>query len=518
MIPILYDTNEMAFTNNGLGRLRDCISCLVTEERNGIYELDFEYPVTGANYDLIQLGRIVAVTHDDTGDVQPFDIVSFTKPIDGVVAFHCTHISYRQSYYTFVPPKNSIQSLTDAFTMFEQDPYPAPNPFHYSTNITSSAYAACADGLPHSVRQMLGGMEGSLLDTFGGEYEWDKWNVILHSARGTIRDFTIRYGVNMLEYNDETDNEGAFSSCIPYWANGDDIVWGTPIGANSKTITQRKETVPLDLTEKFENKPTATQLRNAAKSYMDSNHTFLPAQTINVSFVRLQDMGEYADFQNLLTCQLCDTITVIFPDYKTQGQFKIVKTVWNVLEKRFEEMELGTLSTSLSEALGISQTGADRTSSAFLNLSVDNLLSVGGNITAGGSITTGGHAQEIGYTSSATGTYSCASNTSYHNTGIATPATSSPGCISAGTWIITAHVEFPSSSTGRRVVRLYNTATSAELPRSVVSQTGTNGTATHMISTSIMQVSANNQFRVDISQNSGSTQSCNIQLYWTRIA
>lgn len=386
MIPILYDTNETAFTNNGLGRLRDCISCLVTEERNGIYELDFEYPITGANYDLIQLGRIVAVTHDDTGDVQPFDIVSFTKPIDGVVAFHCTHISYRQSYYTFVAPKNSIQSLTDAFTMFEQDPYPAPNPFHYSTNITSSAYAACADGLPHSVRQMLGGMEGSLLDTYGGEYEWDKWNVILHSARGTARDFTIRYGVNMLEYNDETNNEGAFSSCIPYWANGDDIVWGTPIGANSKTITQRKETVPLDLTDKFENKPTATQLRNAAKSYMDSKQTFLPTQTINVSFVRLQDMGEYADYQNLMTCRLCDTINVIFPDYKTQGQFKIVKTVWNVLLKRYEEMELGTLSTSLSEALGISQAGADRTSNTFDNLAVLNNLSVGGNISLTGEI------------------------------------------------------------------------------------------------------------------------------------
>jgi len=360
MIPILYDTNEKAFINNGIGRLRDCISCTVTEERNGIYECDFEYPVNGANYELIQIGRIIGVTHDDTGDVQPFDIVSFTKPINGVVTFHCTHISYRQSYYTFVPAKNSIQSISDAFTMFSQNVDPAPNPFRYSTDKTSTGYAACADGLPHSVRQMLGGIEGSLLDTYGGEYEFDKWNVILHSARGTIRDFSIRYGVNMLEYNDETNNEGAYSSCIPYWNDGETIVWGTPIGAGTPTITGRHECVPLDLTDKFENQPTATQLRNAAKAYMNSNQTFLPTQTINVSFVRLQDMDEFADFQNLLTCQLCDTINVIFPDYQTSGNFKIVKTVWNVLESRFDEMELGTLSTSLAEALGISNT-LDRT-------------------------------------------------------------------------------------------------------------------------------------------------------------
>lgn len=517
MIPILYDINEKGFTSNGIGRLRDCISCLVTEERNGIYELDFEYPVTGANFDLIQLGRIVAVTHDDTGDVQPFDIVSYTKPIDGIVTFHCTHISYRLTYSVVSPAAGSINSLSGAFTAFSSA---VPSmPFSFVTKSgDKSGFVAAADGLPHSVRQMLGGMEGSVLDTFGGEYLFDKWNVNLYNQRGTVRDFSIRYGVNMLEFEDETNAEGAYSSCVPYWANGEQIVIGNRTTSGGSTITGRGECVPLDLTDKFETKPTKTQLQNAAKSYMNANNTFLAGQTITVSFVRLQDMGEYADFQNLLTCQLCDTINVIFPDYKTQGQFKIVKTVWNVLEKRFEEMELGTLSTSLAEALGISQTGADRTSSAFLNLSVDNLLSVGGDITAGGNITVGGHAQEIGYTSSATGTYSCASNTSYHNTGVSTPATSSPDCISAGTWIITAHVEFPSSSTGRRVVRLYNTATSAELPRSVISQTGTNGSATHMISTSIMQVSANNQFRVDISQNSGSTQSCSIQLYWTRIA
>lgn len=377
MIPILYDTNETAFANNGIARLRDVISAVVTEERNGIYELDFEYPITGANYDLIQLGRIVAVTHDDTGDVQPFDIVSYTKPIDGVITFHCTHISYRLTYNVVSPAAGSINSLNGAFTAFSSA---VPSmPFSFATKSgDKSGFLAAADGLPHSVRQMLGGMEGSILDTFGGEYEFDKWNVNWYSARGQIRDFSIRYGVNMLEFEDETDTEGAFSSCVPYWANGEEIVIGNRTTSNGSTVTGRGECVPLDMTDKFETKPTKTQLQNAAKSYMNANNTFLAGQTITVSFVRLQDMGEFADYQNLMTCGLCDTINVIFPDYKTQGQFKIVKTVWNVLLKRYDEMELGTLSTSLAEALGIT-TSADRTSSTFNNLSVLNDLSVGGS-------------------------------------------------------------------------------------------------------------------------------------------
>ena len=133
MIPILYEKTEMGFTSNGLGRLRDCISCIVTEERNGIYECDFEYPVDGAHYDLIQIGRIVCVTHEDSDDMQPFDIVSFTKPINGVVTFHAVHISYRQSYMTATG--TNINSLADAFTLFS-NASPPPNPFNYKTDKT----------------------------------------------------------------------------------------------------------------------------------------------------------------------------------------------------------------------------------------------------------------------------------------------------------------------------------------------------------------------------------------------
>ena len=56
MIPILYEKTETAFTSNGLGRLSDCIRCIVTEGRNDIYEAEFDYPVAGAHFDDIQIG------------------------------------------------------------------------------------------------------------------------------------------------------------------------------------------------------------------------------------------------------------------------------------------------------------------------------------------------------------------------------------------------------------------------------------------------------------------------------
>ena len=393
MIPILYDSNEINFTSNGLGRLRDCISCIVTEERNGIYECDFEYPIGGVNYDLIKLGRIIGVSHDDgrvsrpvryrgplsdeqddiltdeddialtgTGtkyiseyDIQPFDIVSYSRPIDGVVTFHAVHISYRQS--KMVSYASGIYSLADAFQTLDDVCYPSGNQFVYSTDKTSTGYCAAFDGTPRTIRSLLGGTEGSILDTYGGEFEWDKWTVKLHSARGEQKNFSIRYGVNMTQFQDDTDYSETFTSCVPFWKDSSTgaIVRGGQVGSGHSTIGVGSKCMPLDLTDKFESRPTVAQLEAMATSVLNESKPYLPKQTISVDFFRLQDEAGSNRFDSLLECKLCDSVNVVFPHYDMSAYYKIVKTTWNVLLDRYDGMELGNLSTTLAEALGISE-------------------------------------------------------------------------------------------------------------------------------------------------------------------
>lgn len=352
MIPILFERNETAFNNNGLCRLRDCIDARVSEERNRIYELDFDYPVNGANYNQIQFGRYVGVTHEESDDIQPFKIVSATRPINGIVSFHCTHISYEQNQ--IVVSGTNINSLSDAFALLETAQ--PQNRFTYEADFTSSGYMASADGTPRTVRQMLGGVKGSVLDTYGGEFEWDKFRVILHQSRGEVKDFAIRYGVNLLDYNDDTDYQDTFTSCVAYWKGTDGEIVSATASLDEDGYDGTDIRVPLDLTDKFEEKPSVSALETEALSYMRRNQTNIPAQSIRVDFVRLSEMGEFSAFQDLLKCKLCDTIKVIFPMYDVSASFKIVKTEWDVLAGRYVGMELGTLSTTLSEALGITDT------------------------------------------------------------------------------------------------------------------------------------------------------------------
>lgn len=375
MIPILYDSNETSFTSNGLGRLRDCISCVVTEERNGIYECDFEYPVNGVNYDRIKCGRIIAVEHDEGGDLQPFDIVGYSRPIDGVVTFHCVHISYRQTAITVTG--SNINSLADAFTMLETTT-PA-NPFTYWTDKTDSGYMQAADGIPHSVRSILGGIEGSILDAYGGEYEWDNFTVKLWSARGSLKNFTIRYGLNLTNYSEEMDYIDTYNSVIPYWTGQnkkgkDVVVMGSEISASYPSFSGHDRCIPLDLSDKFETTPTVADVEAEALNYINANQPYLPEQSIEVDFVRLSDSPEYAQFAPLQKCKLCDTINVVFAKYGMSGRFKIVKTEYDVLAERYNKLELGTLSATLADALGINSEPSAHLNAGFDFLGLSDLV------------------------------------------------------------------------------------------------------------------------------------------------
>lgn len=358
MIPIIYESTEIAFASNGLGRLRDCISCKVTEERNGVYELEMEYPVSGANYDLIRPGRIIACTHEDSSDIQPFDIVAMEKPIDGTVVVKGVHISYRQS--GMVVRGKNITTLNAAFTKLKQAT--PSNPFTYtsSLDLTASYTITAFDNTPRSVRQYLGGVDGSILDIVGGEYEFDKFAVRLWSNRGERKDFAIRYGVNLTGYNEEVDYSETFNACVPYWTDGQgNFVVGDKQTSGQPSYSGREICAALDVSDKFESKPTKANVNSAGKSYMSSNETYAAQNNIEINFVRLQDLEGYEQYTNLLNCKLCDSIRVIFPLHGIDRWFKIVKTVYDVLNDRYEEMELGSLQTTLADALGVNDSNKD---------------------------------------------------------------------------------------------------------------------------------------------------------------
>lgn len=351
MIPILYDKTETTFTSNGLGRLADCLRCIVTEERNGIYECEFDYPISGPKYDQIQEGQIIAVTHDDNGDIQPFDIYHRTAPIDGIVTFYARHISYRQIGITVEP--FTASGVANAIAGIKTNSYDT-NPFTYSTDKTTAGDYTVK--VPSSAKALLGGTENSLLDVFGaGEYEFDKFNVHLWVRRGIDTDVQIRYRKNLADITHDVDYTESYNGIVPYWLgmapDPQDpeteietliMLPEVAVMASGQTYDGRNTILPLDLSSDFEGVPTEAELRTLATQKLTDADTLKPIENITVSFVQLWQTDEYANVAPLQKVGLCDTVSVIYPELGVdKATVKVVKVVYNTLLDRYDEMELG---------------------------------------------------------------------------------------------------------------------------------------------------------------------------------
>lgn len=370
MIPILYDKTETTFTSNGLGRLASCTRCLVTEERNGVYECEFDFPITDPKYEQIQEGRIIAVTHDDNGDIQPFDIYHRTAPINGIVTFYARHISYRQIGIVVEP--FTASGVSNALTGLKTNSY-GTNPFTYSTDKTTAGeYKVQA---PSSLKALLCGEENSILDVFGsGEYEFDKFTVKLWTRRGSDTDVEIRYGKNLAEIENDIDYAEAYNGVAPYWlgntitdeseSGGDEeqemelvMLPEVAVMASGATYDGRDTILPLDLSSDFQDPPTENELRTLATQKLNAADTLKPIENIRVSFVQLWQTEEYANVAPLQKVGLCDTVHVIFTELGVnKTAVKVIKTVYNTLLDRYDEMELGDALTSYAAIITANNT------------------------------------------------------------------------------------------------------------------------------------------------------------------
>lgn len=357
MIPILYEKTETAFTSNGLGRLSDCISCIVTEERNGIYECEFDYPVTGVHFDDIQIGRIISCTHDEQGDAQPFDIYAKSEPINGVVTFRAHHISYRLNEITVKP--FTAGSCVEALSKIDSQSV-TTNPFTFWTN--KSVTATFMSETPRKARAMLGGEDNSILDVYGtGEYEFDKFDVKLYLHRGQDTNVSIRYGKNLVDFNNDEDTSDVYTAIVPYWLGsetvGDESVtvlvtlpeWY--ITSGHSVPSGREVIVPMDLSGEFSEKPSVSDLRTRAQSRLASSDGWLPNQTVTINFVQLWQTEEYKDYAPLQRLKLCDTCGVFVPMYNMSLRAKVIKVVYNVLLDRYDSMDLGDKPTTYAAVI-----------------------------------------------------------------------------------------------------------------------------------------------------------------------
>lgn len=356
MIPILFPPTATDFSTRGLGPLSDCISCTVTEQRNGIYELEIQYPLTGLHYADITDRSIILAIPSPYRAAQPFRVYQITRSMSGTATIYAQHLSYDLAGVPVEP--FSQDSLAMALSWLSTHSA-IDNPFSFSADFSSSADFGFS--VPTACRSLLGGVDGSILDVYGGEYEFDGYDVILHRQRGGDNGVTIRYGKNLTDLSQDSSTADLITGIYPYWQDSETgaLVTCSPAVVSAPGTYDFQQVIPVDFTSDFEEQPTPEQLRDRAEQYISDNSIGVPSVSTTISFVQLEQMSGYEDLSLLERCDLCDTVTVEYPALGVSAKAKIVTVATDVLLERYNSMEIGSVRANVAQTIGNQQAAID---------------------------------------------------------------------------------------------------------------------------------------------------------------
>ena len=251
-----------------------------------------------------------------------------------------------------------------------------------------SASKAFAVSKPQSVRACLGGVAGSFLDLWGGEYEWDNWLVWQHSNRGRNTGVVIEYGKNLTEMEYDGDNTDVYTDLLPYAVqtdeNGNETVITLPEVLVSITDSElvRRKTLIKDFSEFFEfgAEITADALRAKATSYLAANPMGVTAPTLTVEFEPLWKQPDYAAV--LERVSLCDTVTIRHSALGITARAKVIKTVYDALSEKYVSITLGNAKSNLINTVNQAQQAAQAVSTkvdrfpAIMSAAIQNATSL----------------------------------------------------------------------------------------------------------------------------------------------
>lgn len=349
MIKILDNTKTLpqlvADTSGGIGSL-DVIDATVTEELNGIYEAEFKILCSEKYYSALSIDSILKVPVNEAGEEQLFRVYYISPEINGMVLVKLQHITYDLSKVV-VEPFTATGAVVAKNYMLSH--IMGTYPFTMTTDIDNNTSVFKLD-IPRSFRECLGGYEGSLLDVFRGEYEWDNLTVKMLARRGSDNGVRIAYGKNLTDFKQETNNESMYTAVLGY-AVVNDVTYYGDIYHKLVVAYPKVKIVDFSSDYEMEDVPTSQELTAKAQSYAENNSIEIPKVNITVSFVPLYQTEEYKNIAPLERVRLGDTVHIAFEKLGVEASSRVVKTVWNINTEKYDSIELGNTKASLNSVI-----------------------------------------------------------------------------------------------------------------------------------------------------------------------
>lgn len=349
MIPYLFKANSTTFDSGFIGTFDNALSCNVVESLNGAFELQMQILNNDPIVDSIEIGSIIVAKPNQTFGNQPFIIEQIVKRIDGTIDIYAPHMSQHRAKLIPIAPFTATD-LEDTISKISANSE-EPNPFTITTDKTVSTSFSL--DFPKTLRDLMGGSEGSIIDVYGGEWLYNNFDLTLMNRRGrTDSDLKVLYGSNMMEYveTDEFSWSMSYTGILPYYKDEENLVVGDIQYSGHVDEYPYKKTIVYDFTDKFEAAPTKVELETECVRFLLGKG--LVHVSIDVSFEDLSTLPMYGSLNdNVNYIQLGDTVEVINSVYNTQFRSRVRTLDYDVLLERYNTIKIGDQSQTINDVI-----------------------------------------------------------------------------------------------------------------------------------------------------------------------
>lgn len=400
MKPILYKANETTFETYGLGEI-DATKSLVTRERNGNYTLYIEYPANGPLASVFKNDMRIKSDAGLRTKNQTFFISRIVKDSTGILKIYAKHISHLTETMAIRNNTNVSGTAQVALSIWASNSLGGIR-FDVWSDIELSSKASWDIANFKTARDALGGVEGSILDIWGGEYEFDNTTIRLHKQLGRKSPIVLEYGRNILRAEDDQDIESAYTSVYPYATYTPENQGAGDATGSTQQVTvelpekhvdgpyiglyNERRVLIVDFSSNFKEKevPTVDKLRKLAKDYAINNRLGLPKINTKIEYVDLSKTLDYKLTQILEEAELCDIVPIYYPEIGlTSEDAKLTTIVYDVLLGQNNSVEVGVIGDGFKSSMTSNLSGKinDLASNQqrLVNTLPDYLLNAQGN-------------------------------------------------------------------------------------------------------------------------------------------
>ena len=404
MRPILFNKNEQSFDTYGLGEL-NVTKGTATRERNGNYTLYAEIPVNDPMVSILKKEMKLKADAGLRTKNQTFEISRVVKDSSNIVKIYGQHISHKLEYMAL---RNATAFAGSAYSALGiwKGALIGDLRFDVWSDIQTVGKGVFDISKMANARQALGGVEGSILDIYGGEYEFDNMTVRLHKQLGRTAPTVLEYGRNILSAESDETIESAYTSVLPFAIYTPDKPEGDTSDSqpDAVTVTLPEDYVDskykdlyahrrikiVDFSSEFKsdgkNKdiPTVEKLRKMATNYMDRNAIGKPKFNTKIEYADLARTLDYADRGWIEEVELCDIVPVYYPQIGlTDETLEITTITYDFVNERNESVEFGDIGTNVRATMqnGLAGKVDDiaKAQQAFEDSLPDYLLNAQGN-------------------------------------------------------------------------------------------------------------------------------------------